>query len=156
MQPSSPPLEAVRSLVGDAAATMARSGGAPSGLWEEAAAFAHAVTWHEPFIVALLALHLATFCAAVLLRGRALPLMALLGGALALTSSGARLNALGAAHWNAFASQDYFDRRGVFFALLVAGPQILVALFIVVSTRACACLSASARARVCRCVAASP
>ena len=37
-----------------------------------------------------------------------------------------RLNTAAHARWRAFATQDYFDRRGVFVGVLWAGPLILV------------------------------
>ena len=44
--------------------------------------------------------------------------MALLVAILGAVYGAERLNALGAAHWREFATQDYFDERGVFVALL--------------------------------------
>jgi hypothetical protein len=38
---------------------------------------------------------------------------------------GERLNAVGAAHWRAFAGQPYFDPQGAFFAAVVSGPLML-------------------------------
>ena len=37
-----------------------------------------------------------------------------------------RLNAAAHARWRSFATQDYFDRRGVFVGVVWAGPLILI------------------------------
>jgi transmembrane protein 18 len=46
------------------------------------------------------------------------------------------LNTWGADHWEEFATQDYFDRRGVFVGIMVSGPLLLdslIMLFLFVS-----------------------
>ena len=35
------------------------------------------------------------------------------------------LNGLGAKHWQKFATQDYFDRRGIFTGIMLSGPLLL-------------------------------
>lgn len=42
------------------------------------------------------------------------------------------INTLGARHWTEFATQDYFDRHGVFISLLFSLPLMVIALYIVV------------------------
>lgn len=42
------------------------------------------------------------------------------------------INDLGARHWREFATQNYFDRTGVFISLMFSLPIILIALYIVV------------------------
>jgi hypothetical protein len=37
-----------------------------------------------------------------------------------------RLNALAGAHWQAFSTQDYFDKHGVFAAVLWCAPLVLL------------------------------
>jgi hypothetical protein len=46
------------------------------------------------------------------------------------------LNSLGAAHWRSFATQDYFDPRGVFLSVLFSGPIVLTLLALVVRGKA--------------------
>ena len=35
------------------------------------------------------------------------------------------LNALGEEHWESFATQDYFDKRGIFVGIMLCGPLLL-------------------------------
>ena len=50
------------------------------------------------------------------------------------------LNAAAADHWEAFAAQNYFDARGVFFSALVSGPLLLVLFAVLVGALCCAVL----------------
>lgn len=36
-----------------------------------------------------------------------------------------RLNDYGAKHWKEFATQNYFDRRGIFIGIMLCGPLLL-------------------------------
>eukprot|EP00983_Pelagomonas_calceolata_P030023 939842-Pelagomonas_calceolata.AAC.1 len=49
---------------------------------------------------------------------------------------GERLNALGAKHWDKFASQNYFDQNGVFFSTMVSGPLLLLLFILLVRSNA--------------------
>jgi hypothetical protein len=39
--------------------------------------------------------------------------------------SAERLNSLGSQHWKSFATQDYFDSRGIFVGIMLCGPLLL-------------------------------
>lgn len=43
-----------------------------------------------------------------------------------------RLNSAAHAHWRLFASQDYFDRNGIFFSALVSAPLLMIMFIILV------------------------
>ena len=64
-----------------------------------------------------------------------------------------RLNAAAHARWRSFATQDYFDRRGVFVGVVWAGPLILILCAMLIGFLARAarllvrCASRSARRR---------
>ena len=66
----------------------------------------------------LLGLHLSVWAVVIVTRRVNELQMALLVAILGAVYGAERLNALGAAHWREFATQDYFDERGVFVALL--------------------------------------
>ena len=54
-----------------------------------------------------------------------------------------RINSLLARHWRSFATQDYFDKHGVFFCALVSTPLLLDMFVILVGTQPCAALCSS-------------
>lgn len=91
-------------------------------------AFRHAITWSEPFIVSLLAFHVFMFllCLWASSRQRTLTprliVLLLVGG---LVRGGEYLNLLGAQHWKEFATQNYFDTRGVFCSIMFAAPLLV-------------------------------
>ena len=61
-----------------------------------------------------------------------------------------RANAVLGRHWKAFARQNYFDSKGLFFSALISGPLLLVLLVVLVRARLFF-FSAAAR-RIRRCV----
>merc|ERR1712238_426751 len=44
-----------------------------------------------------------------------------------------RLNGLGASRWRDFATQNYFDKNGIFMGIMVCAPLLLVCLLVLVS-----------------------
>lgn len=105
--------------------------------------FVQTVNWREPFILGLLLAQCALWTlAAVTRRSDVLQflLVALLCGG---TLFAKRLNALGRANWEHFATQDYFDKNGTFLLIFVLAPFVLLANAIVVRAFAhrkrCAC-----------------
>ncbi len=51
-----------------------------------------------------------------------------------------KLNTLGSQHWQRFSRQHYFDRRGVFFAVMVSGPLVIVMFIVLVSVVSVLCV----------------
>ncbi|KAL7523058.1 hypothetical protein ACHAXR_000010 [Thalassiosira sp. AJA248-18] len=44
-----------------------------------------------------------------------------------------RLNVMGASRWREFATQNYFDKSGIFMGIMVCAPLLMVCLFMLVS-----------------------
>ena len=65
----------------------------------ELTAFAHAIDWTEPFVLALLAFHLCVCALAVCLRGRPAAQAALLAAIATCVYAAEALNGYGSAHW---------------------------------------------------------
>ena len=60
---------------------------------------------------------------------------------------GERLNAFASSHWRKFATQNYFDERGVFYSAVVGGPVLLnLVLVVAMYLLQCAALLAQAKA----------
>jgi transmembrane protein 18 len=91
-------------------------------------AFRLAITWNEPFILGLLVFQVIMFglCFYVSRRDRSLAprivMLVLIG---LVVRSAEYLNQWASQHWEEFATQNYFDKRGVFVAVMVSGPLLL-------------------------------
>lgn len=45
---------------------------------------------------------------------------------------GESINSLAGQHWQAFATQNYFDRHGTFYSTIVAGPAVVTLIAVLV------------------------
>lgn len=91
-----------------------------------AAASAAAAVRRDPWLLALGAGHAATLTAVVAARDHQALQVALLAAAFVAVRGGATVNAALAARWRAFASRNYFDEGGGFYAAAVAAPLLAV------------------------------
>ena len=87
--------------------------------------FLHAVRWNEPWIVALMLFHVACYVAIVRLGRRQLAQVGFFLFLAALTFSTERINGFCAKRWKAFATQNYFDKRGAFASVMLSGPAMV-------------------------------
>jgi len=126
------PLEGIADhVMGD---IMSRQVG-PSTPMEQFQAFRAAITWSESFIVFLLLFQVTMFLISVWVsrtsRGLTprLVFMTLIGF---IVRSAETLNGIGARRWERFASQNYFDKQGVFVGIMLCGPLLLDSFFMLV------------------------
>ena len=144
----------------------ANSTDASRSLYSDAMGFYHAVNWTERWLHALAGAHVLLWALIVATRRATDVQMVLLfviracraarrhrardarmctslthrcPRAVGMVYSAERLNSLGSQHWREFASQDYFDKHGVFISLVFSAPLLGAAFFILVN----ALLSAS-------------
>jgi len=100
----------------------------PQTPMEHINAFRSAITWNEPFIIGLIAFQVIMFTAALYVskrdRGIAprLTVMVMIGSLVKLSQ---HINSYAAEHWASFATQNYFDKRGVFIGIMFCGPLLL-------------------------------
>ena len=101
----------------------------PQSLWEQFQAFKAAITWGEPFILSLLCFHITILFANIfIMKSGNLVGRFILIGVLALVIRSAEIfNQYGSSHWESFATQDYFDKNGVFISLMLSTPLLLIA-----------------------------
>lgn len=103
---------------------------------EHVQAFAAAITWNEPFIRCLLAFHAVVILAAIALSRRRggiygrMGLMIFIG---IVVRAAEWMNATGSRRWREFATQNYFDRNGIFVGLTVCAPLLVVCLVMLLS-----------------------
>ena len=91
-------------------------------------AFRSAVTWSEPFIVSLVAFQFLVFllCLWVSRKGRGMgPRIAVLLTVGILVRCSELMNGYAARNWQSFATQNYFDRGGIFIGIFFCAPLLL-------------------------------
>lgn len=100
----------------------------PQTPWEHFQAFRSAINWSEPFILGVVAFHIVMFliCLYISRTDRGLlPRVSALLVIGVLVRSAEWLNTVAAEHWESFATQDYFDSRGIFISIFLSGPLLL-------------------------------
>lgn len=98
-------------------------------MWENLQAFQAAINWREPFILSILAFHILTLFVCYYVRkygGMASRLILLVALSL-MVRSAEWANKKCAAHWHLFATQNYFDPRGIFAGIFLSFPLLLLA-----------------------------
>lgn len=99
-------------------------GEAKASLYADAMGFVHAVDFTERWIVLLLVFHAVLWLVIVASRARANVQMFLFAAIVLGTCSAERLNSIGAARWQSFAGQNYFDKHGVFLSVMWSAPLL--------------------------------
>ncbi|KAK9834987.1 hypothetical protein WJX81_002261 [Elliptochloris bilobata] len=95
-----------------------------AGILDSLRGFAAAVDWKEPWIVGVLVSQALLFLAVLVSRSPQVK-MAVFFLAAGLVYNAERVNSLLAQRWQRFATQNYFDKHGVFFCALVSTPLLL-------------------------------
>lgn len=99
----------------------------PETSWDQFQAFLAAVNWNEKLIVGLVCFHLTLFLIFILFRRNLDVQMVLFLLISALVYFSENVNRWGSAHWRDFATQNYFDKSGVFMGIFYAAPMLLIA-----------------------------
>lgn len=94
--------------------------------------FIQSVRWREPFILLLILSQMFLFLLTYATRKREILQFGILLSLTVITLAAERLNNYGRRHWQTFASQNYFDRQGLFMMIFVSGPMVVLANFIVI------------------------
>eukprot|EP00545_Synedropsis_sp_CCMP1620_P005938 CAMPEP_0119014614 /NCGR_PEP_ID=MMETSP1176-20130426/10051_1 /TAXON_ID=265551 /ORGANISM="Synedropsis recta cf, Strain CCMP1620" /LENGTH=241 /DNA_ID=CAMNT_0006967817 /DNA_START=41 /DNA_END=766 /DNA_ORIENTATION=+ len=91
-------------------------------------AFRSAITWKEPFIMYLIAFQVITFafCLWVSRRGGGMvPRLVVMITIGILVRCAELINGYGARNWESFATQNYFDKSGIFTGLMLCAPLLM-------------------------------
>ena len=99
----------------------------PKGPIEHFQAFRHAISWSEPFVLSLVAFHVVMFflCVWVSRKSRGLtPRIGVMVFIAVLVRMAERLNGIAARHWQSFATQNYFDQKGIFVSIMLCTPLL--------------------------------
>mmetsp|Transcript_35007 Transcript_35007/g.84723 ORF Transcript_35007/g.84723 Transcript_35007/m.84723 type:complete len:264 (-) Transcript_35007:8-799(-) len=100
----------------------------PQTPWEHFDAFRSAINWSEPFILAVIGFQCVMFCLCLYVSRKdrgLLPRVSALFVIGVLVRSAEWFNTVAAEHWESFATQDYFDSRGIFISIFLSGPLLL-------------------------------
>lgn len=87
------------------------------------------INWSEPLILGIIALHITLFMTVFLTRHRLYLQFALFVLNIVLLVITEELNKWARAHWQLIATQQYFDKRGVFMSIFYAGPLLGLGFF---------------------------
>lgn len=124
------PLELVYSVVGNVLDSVQQAAHMHS-----ISDFIGSVRWEEPFIRGIIGLQFILFMVAYVTRRNDIVQFIILSCLTLIALAAERLNDYGRANWRHFASQNYFDRAGLFMLAFVCGPFIILANFIMVRSR---------------------
>jgi hypothetical protein len=107
----------------------------PQTFLEHFHAFRYAITWSEPFVLGLIAFQVVMLLLTLWvsrknqsLAPRVILMLLILG----LVRLAERWNELGARHWRSFATQNYFDRRGIFVSIMLCAPLLFDSLIMMI------------------------
>jgi transmembrane protein 18 len=105
-------------------------------LFQHFEAFRHAITWSEWFILLILLLQLSMLiltCFACRRKSSLSVRIFVMMLIAALVRSAEFLNQLGSVHWKKFATQNYFDKHGVFLSIMLSAPLLLDSFALVIA-----------------------
>jgi len=132
MEDTASPLEGIAdSVMGD----IMRGQVGPQTPMEHISAFQSAINWSEPFICCIIAFQVFVFVATIYvckkknLAARII-LLVFIG---VFVKSSEYLNMYASRHWEDFASQNYFDERGIFAGIMLSAPMLLNAFIMLIS-----------------------
>ena len=95
---------------------------------ENIEAFRSAINWTEPFILGVVAFQIVMFIIALMISRQNVglgPRLSVMIFIALVVRTAERWNALCAQHWEQIATQNYFDKNGVFVAVVVCCPLLL-------------------------------
>lgn len=96
--------------------------------------FIHAVDWTEPWLIALIIFQIILLILAITTRKNSNFQMGLFLAALMGVYFAEKINYYLGRNWEKFATQDYFDKHGVFLSNLWSGPLLIISTIILTNT----------------------
>ena len=95
--------------------------------------FYHAIDWSERWLLGLGAFHLLVWLVVIATRKSHDAQMVLLLVILLLVYCAEYANSYAGQHWQSFARQNYFDKRGVFVSVMYSAPLLAAALLVLLN-----------------------
>ena len=94
--------------------------------YSNAMGFYHAVDWKEPWIRAILCLHVILLVVVIVTRKYPTFQFGLIIAICTLIYFAETFNSYGAKNWQTFSTQDYFDKNGVFASVIFSSPLLIL------------------------------
>lgn len=108
----------------------------PQGFWENVQAFCAAITWTEPFVIGLVMFQVIMFALTIYVTRPSVdtvPRLVLLLVIGTVVRTAEYSNDYAAQHWQEWGiTQNYFDSRGLFMAVLLSAPLLMDSLIMLV------------------------
>lgn len=102
------------------------------GVVDAFTAFAAAVDWREPWLIAVLSIQTLLFFSVLVFRKNISYLTGVFVVAMVLVYTSERLNKMLGGQWQTFAGQPYFDKNGIFISAVLSAPLVLDMLVILI------------------------
>jgi diacylglycerol kinase len=99
----------------------------PKDIWEAVEAFSYAINWQENFIRILIACHIVLLVTVVLTRKSVEIQFSVFCTICLCVFFAERINSWCYDHWRDFATQNYFDKQGLFASIFLCAPLLLIA-----------------------------
>ena len=106
---------------------------AAQDFYNDAMGFAHAIDWSEQWLMGLGAFHAIVWLVAIATRRNNDAQMVLLISILGMVYCAEYVNTWASQHWQEFAGQNYFDKRGVFISVMYSAPMLALALLVLLN-----------------------
>ena len=94
--------------------------------YSNAMGFYHAVDWKEPWIRAILCFHAILLVVVIVTRKYSTFQFGLIVAICTLIYFAESFNSYGAKNWQAFSTQNYFDKNGVFASVIFSSPLLIL------------------------------
>lgn len=120
-------------LEGQVLDLMKKTNKAPSDVWQSWMAFSSAINWKESWIINLIVFHLLLFLLIILTRKRLGIQSCIFFFITILVRSAEAINSYCSDHWQDFATQNYFDKKGLFAGTVFAAPLLTMCLMMLVN-----------------------
>ena len=98
-------------------------------------AFRSAITWKEPFILTIVVFQIVMLLCTFMLTRRCgmtfrLLILSFMAG---IVRSAEWFNKYGSRNWEQFATQNYFDEKGIFISIMVSAPLLMMTFLMLIS-----------------------
>jgi hypothetical protein len=120
-------------LEGQVLDLMKKTNKAPSDAWQSWMAFSSAINWKESWIISLMVFHLFLFLLIILTRKRLGIQGCIFFFITILVRLAETINSYCSDHWQDFATQNYFDKSGLFAGTVFAAPLLTMCLMMLVN-----------------------
>ena len=122
-----------RLLNGELGGNFTGIGNMTASFMADVTGFYHAVDWSERWLLGLAAFHVLVWTIAVGFRHYDNVQIVLLLAVLGVIYCAETINRIAGENWRSFATQNYFDKRGVFISVMFSTPLLACSMFVLLN-----------------------